>query len=83
MDQSSQEKSEEERLKEYEDFLQTSHAGRMLDGKVESDLDMMATADSEDTKQFNKFKSRISADSEQVLIDQYIDLFSRIYLLYL
>ncbi|XP_041359403.1 programmed cell death protein 2-like [Gigantopelta aegis] len=66
-EQGGDEKSEEERLKEYKDFLKTSQAEKMLDGKDETDLDMMAAADSEDTKQFTKFKARISTDSQQVL----------------
>ncbi|XP_046330210.2 programmed cell death protein 2-like [Haliotis rufescens] len=64
-DAQAREKSESEKLKEYQDLLKTNtEIGAGLD---KDELEKSAVSETEDDKQFAKFKARIATNPDQVL----------------
>lgn len=63
-DTQAREKSESEKLKEYQDLLKTNtEIGAGLD---KDELEKSAVSETEDDKQFAKFKARIATNPDQV-----------------
>lgn len=61
------EKTEKERMREYEEFMHSREADGVLTAgsKVDGDLERMAQG--KEDRQFDKFKKRITHEPEQVL----------------
>lgn len=62
------EKSEKERIKEYEDFMKSNAAENVLPDSASKDLEKMAVSDDSQDKIFLKFKERIKDEPDQVQI---------------
>jgi len=62
------EKTEEERMKEYEEYVNSREADRMLAAGSKVDADLERMAQSKEDRQFEKFKKRISHEPEQVCV---------------
>ncbi|ESO86952.1 hypothetical protein LOTGIDRAFT_220203 [Lottia gigantea] len=60
-------KSNEDKMKEYREFLSSDSAKDIDDSLNPEELDKMATKSSEDDEQFQAFKDRIRHEPEQVL----------------
>ncbi|CAC5402962.1 TSR4 [Mytilus coruscus] len=61
------EKSEEDKLKEYEEFMKSKAAESVLPDSAAKDLEKMAVSDNSQDQVFMKFKERIQDEQEQVL----------------
>jgi hypothetical protein len=65
-DDQENEKSEEIRLKEYQEFLKSNAAESVLPDSTSKDLEKMAVSEDSQDKIFLKFKDRIKDEPEQV-----------------
>lgn len=65
-DNQENEKSEEIRLKEYQEFLKSNDAESCLPDSTSKDLEKMAVSEDSQDKIFLKFKDRIKDEPEQV-----------------
>ena len=61
----SPEKTETERMREYDDYMRSAGDSLAAGSKVDSDLEKMAQG--REDRQFEKFKTRIGHEPEQVL----------------
>lgn len=65
--ESSSEKKDDDKLKEYETFLKSEQSSTMLKGNfTDTELTDMAGKETENDKQLIKFKNRISVEPDQV-----------------
>lgn len=62
------EKSEEDKLEEYEEFMKSKAAGSVLPDSAAKDLEKMAISENSQDQVFMKFKERIQDEQEQVSI---------------
>ena len=62
------EKTEEVRMKEYEEYMKSREADGMLAAGTKVDADLERMAQSKEDRQFEKFKKRISHEPEQVRV---------------
>ena len=63
------ERSEEERMRDYENFVKAKGSDVDTDGKIDTELEALAAAGKEAMiadKQFRKFKKRIARETQQV-----------------
>ncbi|KAL4236289.1 Programmed cell death protein 2 [Mactra antiquata] len=60
-------KSEEEKMKEYKEYLCSQNSAEGLKDLSETELQKMASEESENDKQLRKFKKRLSHEPDQVL----------------
>lgn len=63
-----EEKSEKDRLEEYQSLVKLPHMKGLDDNFTEEELDKAAKSETEDDKQFLKFKTRIQHEPSQVCI---------------
>ncbi|XP_045158815.2 programmed cell death protein 2-like [Mercenaria mercenaria] len=61
------EKTDEEKMKEYDEFLKKENVSQTCGEMSEAELQKMASKESENDKQLRRFKKRISQEPEQVL----------------
>lgn len=60
------EKNDEDKMKEYKDYLKSAKNSHLLEGKfTESELQEMASKETENDKQLKRFKERVNIEPEQ------------------
>lgn len=69
-EKNSKEKTDEEKMKEYSDFLKSKNMTGSLGEVSESELQKIASQENDNDKQLRKFKERVSHEPEQVNPDQ-------------
>lgn len=68
-------KSEDEKMKEYAEFMNSQQESEGLKDLSEAELQKMASEETENGKQLRKFKKRLSHEPEQVCISNIFGFF--------